>query len=204
MRENKSTYDLEYAKSLDKKNNTPYFESSFPTKKTNNLFTTILVVIAFSVVFFVIAFCIVTAINYESTDTITITLNYYDDVTDTKILKKGEVLLIPSNVSREGYKFVGWYSDPDFKTLFNTTEKLKDNATIYAKWDIESYTIRFNVGSKTFTVNYGQQFEIPSNTTFGNENIKGWTTVNGSNVVQYKSGDKLTMPAHDVVLYVIV
>ena len=50
--------------------------------------------------------------------------------------------------SRPGYLFKGWYSDPDFGTLFSADGSdaymPSENYTIYAKWEALSYTVSFD------------------------------------------------------------
>lgn len=41
----------------------------------------------------------------------------------------------PSNPTRPGYNFGGWFADKDFKTAFDFTTTITANTTIYAKWN---------------------------------------------------------------------
>ena len=41
----------------------------------------------------------------------------------------------PEDPKKEGYKFAGWYKDPEFKTTFDFGSNLYDNMSIYAKWE---------------------------------------------------------------------
>ena len=203
MSDQKIKFEEEYQKSIEKQNSDPYFESKYPNKKANSKLMTILVTFAFALVFFVIIFCIVTAVNVDKVDTITVTIKYYDGEEKNQVLEKGEVFTISAVPTREGYKFVGWYLDEDYKTPFDSTTKIRSNTTIYAKWEIQSYTIKFDLDHVIKVVKYGEEFTIPQNTDFSNSNIAGWATREGSNVIVYKQGDKITMPAHDIVLYYV-
>ncbi len=47
----------------------------------------------------------------------------------------GGFVKMPAAMTRSGYKFVGWYTDPTFKSAFNFKTKVTANLTLYAKWD---------------------------------------------------------------------
>ena len=52
--------------------------------------------------------------------------------------KKGSIVSLPtkSKIEREGYTFVGWYSDPALKKKISTPSKFKvtKSCYVYAKW----------------------------------------------------------------------
>lgn len=55
-------------------------------------------------------------------------------------------LLSRPTVSIEGYTIVGFYSNSDMTELFNfATKKITCDTTIYIKWKINTYTVKFNV-----------------------------------------------------------
>lgn len=68
-----------------------------------------------------------------------------------------------ANVTRTGYDFLGWYTDPTGGTKINSTDiyKLTNNQTLYAHWKIITYNITINTGSNvsksasTVNINYG-------------------------------------------------
>ena len=43
--------------------------------------------------------------------------------------------------------FINWYSDAEFKKVFNFDTLVVKDITIYAKWKINKYTVTFNVNS---------------------------------------------------------
>ncbi|WP_186375594.1 InlB B-repeat-containing protein [Paenibacillus xylanexedens] len=59
----------------------------------------------------------------------------------------GEKATAPKSPTREGYVFAGWFSDTGLTKGYNfTTEIVKGNITLYAKWTIaqkNEYTVRF-------------------------------------------------------------
>ena len=69
------------------------------------------------------------------------TVSYYIGPNDQKAdcmtitVNKGVVLSKPSNPSRSGYTFEGWYKDDKFKTLWDfANDKVTEDVTLYAKW----------------------------------------------------------------------
>lgn len=63
----------------------------------------------------------------------------------------GEVATKPTNPTRTGYTFGGWYKEASCKTAWNfTTDKVTSNVTLYAKWTPVTYKI-------TYTLNSGKQ-----------------------------------------------
>lgn len=68
----------------------------------------------------------------------------------------------PTAPTKTGYSFAGWYADSSFNTKFNFNTKLTTNVSIYAKWNIRTYNINYNLNSgawngsspsKTYTIN---------------------------------------------------
>ncbi|KQL36350.1 hypothetical protein AN960_17205 [Bacillus sp. FJAT-25509] len=46
--------------------------------------------------------------------------------------------------TKAGYTFAGWYKDASLKTPVGNSVKLTGNITLYAKWNINTYTVKFN------------------------------------------------------------
>lgn len=44
---------------------------------------------------------------------------------------------------RMGHSIEGWYLDSDFESKFESGTTIKEDLTLYAKWQLQSYTIRF-------------------------------------------------------------
>ncbi len=77
--------------------------------------------------------------------------------------------------TRKGYKFVGWYKDKAFtKKISQITTGSRENETVYAKWEIITYTITYDLNGGTisgtqktsFTVN-DLPLRLPSATKSG-------------------------------------
>jgi uncharacterized repeat protein (TIGR02543 family) len=68
-------------------------------------------------------------------DTYLITLETNGGTTIGSItVDEGTTLTLPSEPTKEGYTFDGWYMDADFTTIFDATMNITDNLTLYAKW----------------------------------------------------------------------
>ena len=72
----------------------------------------------------------------SSAETVTITLNYnYDSKTASVEIVKGATLpLANQQPKRADWNFAGWYKDSACTQLFNLTESISADVTLYAKW----------------------------------------------------------------------
>lgn len=69
----------------------------------------------------------------------TYTVTFYDGTTKTKTedVKSGEKVAKPTNPTKEGYKFEGWYTDSTYKTAYDFSKAVTGNLNLYAKWTAE-------------------------------------------------------------------
>ena len=87
---------------------------------------------------------------------------------------------LPTDVTRTGYTFKGWYDNENLTgspvTAIGGTEM--GNKEYWAKWEINQYTITFdtNGGSEIapITQDYGTQIAAPANPTRKGYTFKGW------------------------------
>jgi M6 family metalloprotease-like protein/uncharacterized repeat protein (TIGR02543 family) len=84
----------------------------------------------------------------------------------------------PATPTRTGYTFCGWYSDAGLTSLFAFTTAITADATLYAKWSINSYTVGFNStgGSAVAiqTVTYSSLAVQPATPTRTGYTLAGW------------------------------
>ena len=76
-------------------------------------------------------------------------LNWQNDSSDvvyTEFVKHGETATGYANPSREGFKFAGWYVDPECTTAYDFTQPVTNNMILYAKWEANVYLVQFNNG----------------------------------------------------------
>ncbi|SDB89840.1 leucine-rich repeat protein, partial [Williamwhitmania taraxaci] len=79
-------------------------------------------------------------------------------------------IVAPANPTRTGYAFVAWYKEAACTTPWNfTSDLVTANTTLYAKWNINSYTVTFDsqLGSVVApkTTNYNTAITAPANPT---------------------------------------
>ncbi len=80
--------------------------------------------------------------------------------------------------TKTGYTFAGWYKDATLKTAVGNSVTLSNNITLYAKWNINTYTVKFNsnggssVTSKTAI--YNSTISQPKSPTRKGYAFIGW------------------------------
>ena len=90
-----------------------------------------------------------------------------------------------SGISREGYKFLGWY---DAETGGNKVESIAQGSTgkkvLWAYWEILTFTVTISVNdqiTETRTVEYGQTTAQPADPAVADGYLfKGWVTDEGA------------------------
>ncbi|MDR1533402.1 MAG: InlB B-repeat-containing protein [Clostridiales bacterium] len=98
-----------------------------------------------------------------------------------RLIADGEKLPRPSDPTKAGHTFAGWYSASDFSTIFNFDTPVASDLTLYAKWidtGIEIFTVRFNtIGGSAIElqlVENGQKVSKPADPTKAGYIFKGW------------------------------
>ncbi len=126
----------------------------------------------------------------------TITWNGNGGTTQTTTQNYGETLALPSNPTRTGYTFAGWYTAASGGTQVTSSTVFTGTAdtTYYAHWTTNSYTVTWNASTNGGTVNgassvttsvpYGSKATAPSYTPVKTGyTFKGWyTTATGSSL----------------------
>lgn len=79
----------------------------------------------------------------------------------------GDKINTPTNPTKEGYTFEGWYTDSVYSNAFDfENSTFADDRTLYAKWIINQYTVTFTDPEghwepRSYTQDYGTSIEIP-------------------------------------------
>lgn len=118
----------------------------------------------------------------------------------------------PSDPTREGYKFAGWYTEADSGSLYDFGAPVTADTNVYAHWTADgttqagSHTVNFLAGAAdayipfvaTATVKDGTDYTIPTNkpTREGYE-FKGWSIKSGTATLE---NGQLTNVTSDVTL----
>ena len=64
-------------------------------------------------------------------------------------VKKGNKVPKPTDPTRDGYTFGGWYSDSYYINEYNFTKTVSKDLTLYAKWNEVPKTVLYEVGNST-------------------------------------------------------
>jgi len=107
----------------------------------------------------------------------------------------------PDNPTKEGYTFIGWFSDIELTTPYTFTTMPAENSTLYAKWSINAYTISFNSngGSSVNSIigDYESSTIQPDNPTKEGHTFLGWF----NDIELTTPYTFTTMPAENITLY---
>ena len=71
---------------------------------------------------------------YEAKEFVNFNLNGSDAQIDTQIVDKNGKAIQPTDPTRNGYIFMGWYTDAEGATKFDFNTPITENITLYAKW----------------------------------------------------------------------
>jgi len=86
----------------------------------------------------------------------------------------------PSAISKAGYTFGGWYKEAEFTNQWDfTTDTTTGNFTLYAKWDLNYYTVDFNTDNGKPTpeqqsIDYGGKVTEPPAMSRTGYTFDGW------------------------------
>jgi uncharacterized repeat protein (TIGR02543 family) len=88
----------------------------------------------------------------------------------------------PTTPTLTGYTLAGWYKDAACTNAWNfASDMVTTNTTLYAKWMINSYTVRFMQGHTTVTTqtaNYNTTITPPANPVIDGYTFAGWNNAN--------------------------
>ena len=108
-------------------------------------------------------------------------VNFYtnggSDIESVEIKDKGNVLE-PSAPIKEGYTFLGWFSDSTFNNIYDFSNPVTSTLNLFAKWSINQYTISFdsNGGSAlaAITQDFNTPINEPTNPVKDGYDFEGW------------------------------
>ncbi|UTY31306.1 InlB B-repeat-containing protein [Treponema putidum] len=126
-------------------------------------------------------------------------------VPDQYIEKDGKVTR-PTNPTKEGYDFIGWYKEASYSTQWDFDNNMvTSNMTLYAKWMEKKYTVTFSVadgeGELKGTCNGQSQIAQTGGVTVAFDNVPHGAqvtfTAKPTDPNQYKVGDWTCIPSTD-------
>ncbi|WP_052323521.1 MULTISPECIES: InlB B-repeat-containing protein [Lysinibacillus] len=102
-------------------------------------------------------------------------------VSDQSVAYGGKASAPTPAPTKAGYTFGGWYKDAGHTQVYDFTNVITENTTIYAKWKAQTYTVSFNTdgGSAVSdqSVAYGEKASAPTPApTKAGYTFEGWYT----------------------------
>ena len=84
--------------------------------------------------------------------TVSFNTNGGSEILDQVNIESGRLATTPTNPTKNGYTFVGWYMDSALTTAFDFNTPITSNITLYAKWNevsVDKYTVSFETNGGT-------------------------------------------------------
>ncbi len=123
-------------------------------------------------------------------ETYTVTFEFNDGrKVEGKEIKSGDKVSKPTDPTKDGYKFIGWYTDNNtFKNAYDFNTAVTGKLTLYANWqkntDAETYTVTFDFNddreAESKEIKSGDKVTEPTDPTKDGYVFIGWYTDNGT------------------------
>lgn len=90
-------------------------------------------------------------------------------------VNNGEGISVLPTPIKEGYDFKGWFIDNEYKDTFSS-DVIEESITVYAKWDLKVYTVTFDTGITTASVEvkHGETAVCPITPVKPGYEFKNW------------------------------
>ena len=119
----------------------------------------------------------------------------------SQTIQSGGKATKPSDPTKTGYTFKHW-STTDGGTAYDFNTAITGNLTLYAVWQINTYTVTFNThgGSavQSQTISYGGKVIQPANPTKENYTFKHWSTSENGTAYNFNTAVTDDMTLHAV------
>lgn len=132
-----------------------------------------------------------------------------DQLATAKCYQNGQPFAIPATPVREGYTFLGWYTQAEGGTKYTFTEAVSSNITLYAHWNAHSHTVTLenDENKETNSYDYGSSVSVPTPTKKTGYNFNHWevTVPDGETAPSLNGPDEngnysFSMPDYDITL----
>ena len=131
-----------------------------------------------------------------ASDTYTVTFDTHGGtpIPGQQVVAKGGKIEQPSNPTKEGYTFAGWYTDAAYTSAWDFDWVVSDNVWLHAKWTY-TYTVTFNANGGTGTMDpqqltEGQSVQLNASTfTREGYTFLGWNTNKDADAKLYDDCD---------------
>ena len=126
-----------------------------------------------------------------------------------KCYPNDQTFVVPSDPVREGYTFLGWYTQAEGGTKYTFTEAVSNNIILYAHWNAHSHTVTLenDENKETNSYDYGSSVSVPTPTKKTGYNFNHWevTVPDGETAPSLNGPDEngnysFSMPDYDITL----
>lgn len=126
-----------------------------------------------------------------------------------KCYPNDQPFVVPTDPVREGYTFLGWYTQAEGGIKYTFTEAVSSNITLYAHWNAHSHTVTLenDENKKTNSYDYGSSVSVPTPTKKTGYNFNHWevTVPDGETAPSLNGPDEngnysFSMPDYDITL----
>ena len=126
-----------------------------------------------------------------------------------KCYPNGQPFVVPSDPVREGYTFLGWYTQAEGGTKYTFTEAVSSNIILYAHWNAHSHTVTLenDENKETNSYDYGSSVSVPTPTKKTGYNFNHWevTVPDGETAPSLNGPDEngnysFSMPDYNITL----
>jgi uncharacterized repeat protein (TIGR02543 family) len=132
--------------------------------------------------------------------TVSFVTNGGTSLPDLKVTENSTILHLEEPL-RIGYKFDGWFRDPNLNTPFNRFSNVNEAMTLYAKWSAIEYIILFDSRGGSLVApqrrEYNANLTAPPSPTRSGHIFEGWYEDPSFN----RRYEFTTMPAQNITLY---
>ena len=140
-------------------------------------------------------------ITGEKTPVYTVVFDVDGTQTSSQV-KKGKIIDEPVAPVKEGYTFDGWYTDSELTTKYEFTNEVNSNIVLYAKFNINTYSVKFYDGDTELTdlvqtIEYGKTITNVTTPIKEGYVFVGWYTDN-TLTTEYSSDMEVK---NDIALY---
>ena len=126
-----------------------------------------------------------------------------------KCYPNDQPFVVPTDPVREGYTFLGWYTQAKGGIKYSFPESVSSNITLYAHWNAHSHTVTLenDENKETNSYDYGSSVSVPTPTKKTGYNFNHWevTVPDGETAPSLNGPDEngnysFSMPDYDIIL----
>ena len=132
-----------------------------------------------------------------------------EELGTAKCYPNDQPFVVPTDPVREGYTFLGWYTQAEGGTKYTFTEAVSSNIILYAHWNAHSHTVTLenDENKETNSYDYGSSVSVPTPTKKTGYNFNHWevTVPDGETAPSLNGPDEngnysFSMPDYDIIL----